>query len=80
MGWCVGINWIVDLGFKFMSYQPIKNRDQSGQTLIETLVGIFILVIGIFSAVSLAVFAYTGSKGAVKKLLPLVWPEKEWKR
>jgi Tfp pilus assembly protein PilV len=41
----VGINWIVDLGFKFMSYQPIKNRDQSGQTLIETLVGIFILVI-----------------------------------
>ncbi len=71
MGWCVGINWIGDLGFKFMSYQPIKNRDQSGQTLIETLVGIFILVIGIFSAVSLAVFAYTGSKGAVKKIIAI---------
>ncbi len=54
-----------------MKYQPIKNNYQSGQTLIETVVGIFILVVGIFSAVSLAVFSYSGSKGAVKKIIAI---------
>jgi Tfp pilus assembly protein PilV len=54
-----------------MPYQSNKHQYEFGQTLIETLVGIFILVIGIFSAVSLAVFSYSGSKGAVKKIIAI---------
>lgn len=41
----------------------------SGQTLIETLVAIFILVMGITSAVGLAIFSYGSSTNVTKQII-----------
>lgn len=42
---------------------------QSGQTMIETLAAIFILVMGITAAVGLAVFAYSSSTNVTKQII-----------
>ncbi len=51
----------------------IKNivniRDQAGQTLVETMVGIFVLTIGISTALGLAISLYSSSNGAVKQVV-----------
>lgn len=48
---------------------PTKNQpvNQSGQTLIETVIAIFILVSGIAAAVGLAIFAFSSSQNIVKQ-------------
>lgn len=54
---------------------PIKKNNnffligQAGQTLIETLVAIFILVTGVTSALGLAVYALSTSTGIVKQIV-----------
>lgn len=45
-----------------------KNK-QSGQTLIETLVAIFVLVTGLISALSLAIYSYRSSDNTSKQVI-----------
>lgn len=47
-------------------YQPIS---QSGQTLIETVVAIFMLVSGIAAAVGLAIFAFSSSQNVSNQMI-----------
>ncbi len=51
----------------------LKNKliNNSGQTLIETVIGIFILVTGIAAAVGLAVFALAGSQSAARQIVAI---------
>jgi Tfp pilus assembly protein PilV len=46
-----------------------NSRSNSGQTLIETLVAIFILVMGITSAVGLAIYAFASSTTVTKQIV-----------
>lgn len=45
------------------------HSDNSGQTLIETLVAIFILISGVTAAVGLAIFAFGNSQNVVKQIV-----------
>lgn len=45
------------------------NTSQSGQTIIETMVAVFILVMGITAAVGLAVFAMNTSTNVLKQIV-----------
>src|SRR5262245_17243217 len=47
----------------------IRGNRQHGQTLIETMVGIFILTIGLASALGLANFALSASSNIVKQII-----------
>jgi type II secretory pathway pseudopilin PulG len=49
--------------------QFFKKYDQQGQTLIETLVAIFILTMGIASALGLAVYANTSASNITKQIV-----------
>ncbi len=42
---------------------------ESGQTLVETMVGVFVLTIGISTALGLAISLYSASNGAVKQVI-----------
>lgn len=46
-----------------------SSRTQTGQTLVETVVGIFILTVGISTALGLAVAMYNVSSSAVKQVI-----------
>jgi len=46
-----------------------KSSKNSGQTLIETVVAIFILVTGIAAAVGLAIFAFASSQSVAKQII-----------
>src|SRR6266404_727361 len=46
-----------------------KLLNSSGQTLIETLAGLFILVMGVTAAVGLAVYALNASSGIIKQII-----------
>src|SRR3989338_1470089 len=45
------------------------HKNQIGQTLIETIVGIFVLVMGITAALGLATFSLSSSTNIVKQLI-----------
>ncbi len=45
------------------------HHHQDGQTLIETMVAIFIMVMGITAALSLALFAYSSSSAVTKNII-----------
>jgi type II secretory pathway pseudopilin PulG len=44
-------------------------KDQKGQTLIETLAAVFILVMGITAAMGLSLFAYSSSTNITKQII-----------
>src|SRR3989344_455226 len=46
-----------------------KEKQQRGQTLIETVIAIFILVSGIAAAVGLAIFAFASSQNITKHMI-----------
>ncbi|HVY67835.1 MAG TPA: prepilin-type N-terminal cleavage/methylation domain-containing protein [Patescibacteria group bacterium] len=50
------------------SFFPKVSR-QAGQTLIETLVAIFILVMGVTAAVGLAIYAFNSSTSVTKQII-----------
>ncbi len=50
-----------------MTYMKYKNA--RGQTLIETVVAIFILVMGMTAAVGLAIYAFAGSTSVTKQII-----------
>ncbi len=52
-----------------MSQKIAPNKRQLGQTLIETLVAIFILVTGLVSALSLAVYSFQSSDNSSKQIV-----------
>lgn len=47
----------------------LKKSHHTGQTLIETLVALFILIMGVSAAVGLAVFAFSASTGIIKQIV-----------
>jgi hypothetical protein len=51
-----------------MQEQTKKNINASGQTLIETLAALFILVMGVSAAVGLAIYAFSTSGNIVKQI------------
>ncbi len=50
-------------------YQFRKMKNQQGQTLIETMVAIFIMVMGIVSALGLALYSLNASTGITKQIV-----------
>lgn len=46
-----------------------QTNSQGGQTLVETMVGIFVLTIGISTALGLAISLYSSSSGSVKQVI-----------
>jgi type II secretory pathway pseudopilin PulG len=53
-----------------MFFQGLKiAHRQKGQTLIETLAALFILVMGVSAAVGLAIYAFGSSTGIVKEII-----------
>lgn len=48
---------------------PVKNYSQSGQTMIETLVAIFMLVMGVTAALGLAIYALNSSTNISKQIV-----------
>jgi len=55
--------------FNFSNPQPATRNPQTGQTLIETLAAIFILVMGITAAVGLAIYALNSSSSVTKQII-----------
>jgi len=52
-----------------MSFLRLKKRKQSGQTLIETMVAVFILAMGITAAVGLAIFALSSATQVIRQII-----------
>ena len=46
-----------------------RSRAEAGQTLIETLAAVFILVMGVTAATGMAIFAFSASTGIVKQII-----------
>ena len=59
---------MVPIPVDFVMKNSFKQKNQIGQTLIETMVGIFVLVMGITSALGLATFSLHSSTNIVKQL------------
>lgn len=52
-----------------ISVMDPREDPRSGQTLIETLVAIFILVMGVTAAVGLAIYSFNSSTGITKQII-----------
>lgn len=50
-------------------FKSKKIKTQTGQTLIETLAAMFILIMGVSAAVGLAIYAYGSSNAIVKQII-----------
>jgi type II secretory pathway pseudopilin PulG len=52
-----------------MKFSKTFKNSESGQTLVETVVGVFVLAVGISTALGLAVSIYNASSSAIKQVL-----------